>query len=331
MVEAIHVYLDSDAEDSEPGDMTWTEMGLLAPLQKIDPDFGGTADRVRYRPSTRLLIVKDFKYGKGLYVEIVSNKQIMIYALGVLLEMRANKLPVDLIRIDVVQPRYEGREPVRSWSFRAVELLDYIADLKEAANASRQPDAKLEAGDHCKFCPAAGICPVLREHQTSLMAAQVDALPVSPEVISQALKSVPLVKARIKALEELAYSAACRGIEIPGFKLVDKRPTRKWKKEGDAIMWAQARGLDPFDPRTVRSPAQMENLIPGGRKKAEREAKDAALKELAALIESPSSGTTLVPITDERAPAERKMATADDFEAGSPSEPVAGTAITRLF
>jgi len=49
------------------------------------------------------------------------------------------------------------------------------------------------------------------------------------------------------------------------------------------------------------------------------------------LIESPSSGTTLVPITDERAPAERKMATADDFEAGSPSEPVAGTAITRLF
>ena len=50
MIEGIRVYLDSIDEDLQDGDLTWVEMPLLAPLQRIDKDFGGwaTAQRVHF-------------------------------------------------------------------------------------------------------------------------------------------------------------------------------------------------------------------------------------------------------------------------------------------
>lgn len=156
MADAIQVYIDAVTGELQPGDEDWVEMGLMEPLQKIDPDLGGTADWVRYRPATKHLRVADFKYGSGTYVEAEHNEQARIYALGAMLQVNR---PVEEVEVVIVQPRFEGVKPVRSWTFKSHELLDFIADIQDAAALSRSEKPPLEPGDWCKFCKAASVCP----------------------------------------------------------------------------------------------------------------------------------------------------------------------------
>lgn len=302
MVDAVNVYLDAISEDSQPDDTFWIEMPLLDALKKVDPDMGGTADFVRYRPSDMSLRVWDFKYGSGTYVEADDNEQMKIYTLGAMVQTGQK---IHTVEVTICQPRHEGAVPVRSYSFKAVEILDFLADLQEAAIRTRQPDPPLVAGDHCKFCPAARTCPELERKHHELVASDFSNVAVyDPAKLAAALAAVPLVKERIKAIEEFAYSEALKGAVIPGFKLVDKRPSRRWRVAGDVIEWAEKNAIDPYAPRELLSPAQLEKRIGGSKKKA--------AEMVEPFVEKVSSGTVLVPVADERAPA--KMVSIEDFE-----------------
>ena len=316
MVDAINIYVEDVAADFKEGDQAWVEMPLLQALSRIDPDLGGTADYVRYRPATRHLLVADFKYGSGVYVEVEDNEQLKLYALGAMLE--CGKVVTD-VTVRIAQPRFEGAKPIRDFHFKAHELLDFVADVKAAANLSRDDNAPYKAGDHCTFCPQARTCPELLKLQHALVAADFDvietavATPGTTAVVDHAklaaaLVSIPAVKERIKAIEAYAYAEASRGVEIPGFKLVDKRANRKWKSEGEVILWAQEQAIDPYAPRAVLSPAQLEKKLSAD---APRGKKKEAGKVLEPFVEKVSSGTALVPIDDARPPA--KLVTADDF------------------
>lgn len=306
MIDSVRVYVDEVNADHQDGDEGWIEMSLDDVLAKEDPDLGGTADYVRYRPTAKHLRVFDYKNGAGMFVDADDNTQMKIYAVGALLETAR---PVTDVTVTIVQPRYEGAKPVRDYTFKAVELIDFLADLKEAANATRVPNPAYSAGDHCTFCAGRPTCPELERHQHALTAAEFADVPaLSPERLGQALLAIPAVKARIKALEEAAYDMAVRGTEIPGFKLVDKRPTRKWKSDGDVIEWAQAQAIDPWAPRELLSPAQLEKKIAAD---APRGKKKDAGKVLEPFVEKVSSGTALVPIADDRPPA--KVVSAEDF------------------
>ena len=270
MVDAVQLYLDDIRYDVKPGDQTWTEVRLIDALSRIDPDLGGTADHARYRPETRHLLVRDFKFGSGVYVDVEDNAQLKLYALGVMLE--CGKVVKD-VTVRIVQPRFEGTKPIRDWHFKAADILEFVADVRQAANASRDPKAPYKAGDHCKFCPAARTCPELEKQSHALLANDFDAAPLpipgtdksimtfDPAKLAAALASIPAVKERIKAIEEFAYAEATAGREIPGYKLVDKRATRKWKSQGDVIEWAQAQAVDPYAPRELLSPAQLEKVL----------------------------------------------------------------------
>lgn len=308
MVDAIDLYVDTLLPELQADDKFWIEMSLLDALQKIDPDMGGTADFVRYRPAARHLRVCDFKYGQGVFVEVEGNPQLKKYAVGAMLEVNQ---PVDEVEVLIVQPRFEGAQPVRSFTFKAIELLDFIADLKEAAERTRQPDAPLVAGEHCKFCPASRDCPELERRSHALVAAQFDvASPYDAKKLAEALAQIPLVKERIKAIEEFAYQEAMRGADVPGYKLVEKRPTRKWKSEDVVRMWCEQQAISPYAEPEILSPAQLEKRLgenaPRGKKKE-------AGKVLKPLIEKVSSGYALVPESDDRPPAKRIEASAFDL------------------
>lgn len=314
MVEALDLYLDTIAADTQEGDLSWIEMPLHEPLAKIDKDLGGTADFVRYRPSIRQLRVNDLKYGSGVFVEAEGNPQLKKYALGAMLEvLEKYKLLVDEVEVAIVQPRFEGAAPVRVFAFRAIELLDFVADLKEAAARTRLPEPPLVAGEHCKFCPKARTCPELLKRQHALVAADFGPTNVKTYdavELAKALEAIPLVKERIKALEQFAYSEALKGEHIPGFKLVDKEPRRKWKDEAAVVAWAEGAKIDPYAPREVMSPAQLEKKLgenaPRGKKK------DAG-RVIEHFYEKVSSGTALVPESDDRQPV--KLIAQTDFPA----------------
>ena len=326
MIDAINLYLDDLAADLKEGDQCWIEMPLLQALSKIDPDLGGTADYVRYRPSNQHLLVVDFKFGSGVYVEVEDNEQLKLYALGAMLE--CGKAVKD-VTVRICQPRFEGAQPTRDFNFKAHEILDFIADVQDAAVKSREKDTPFAAGEHCKFCSHAKDCAELERHQhtitmadfgtidvqvpgkggTTLALADKPGAVVDYAKLAAALQSIPMVKERIKAIEQYAYEQASKGAEIPGFKLVDKRATRRWKSEDAIVLWACERAIDPYAPREVISPAQMEKLLA---KDAPRGKKKDAGAELEPFVEKVSSGTALVPVTDERPPA--KLVTAADFE-----------------
>lgn len=299
MCEAVKMYLDVLRQDYKRGDKSFIEIDLTPALATIQPDLGGTADFIRWRPKSRQLRVFDFKYGAGKFVRAAHNKQIMLYALGALITV---KQPIDQVTVTIVQPRIEhesGR--VRDCVFPALNLLDFAADVEEAAILTQQSNAPLVPGEvQCQFCPARHTCPELEKKQHALVAQEFSDVKVyDRQKLSIALDTIPMVEARIKAIREFAYAEAERGNPPPGYKLVAKRSTRRWIDEKIVIDWAQARAIDAFEEPSIKSPAQLEK----GLKKADKE-------ELAAMSVFVSSGHTLAPEADAR-PAVHKALTTE--------------------
>ncbi len=313
MVEGFPIVLDEDliaaVEDflayikanEVKGDRNWVEQSFSTAMKKLHPDFGGTSDRVMWRESEKLLRVYDYKHGAGVVVDVVDSRQLKYYALGVLLQMGFNAAKIELV---IAQPRIEHEQGrFRKWSFDAIDLLDYAAELVEGAEATMKPDAPFVAGKkQCQWCPARAICPELEKQSHALVAVEFDVtIAYDPDKLAAALKLIPMVEARIEAIREFAYAEAERGKTIPGFKLVAKKANRSWKSE-DEVKQVLIMKPDYFTPAKLKSPAQIEKIL--GKKEFE--------KILAPLVEKISSGHTLAPMSDPREPV--KLLTVDDFE-----------------
>jgi hypothetical protein len=293
LVAAVEEYVHYIVSTERAGDEGTMEQSFTEALKRLHPKFGGSTDYVRYRASEGLLEIVDYKHGAGVPVDVDDNKQLKYYALGAL--MSNPQWGAETVKITIVQPRCDHEQGrIRSYTFPAVDLVDYAADLVAAAKATEEFGADLKPSKKaCRFCPAnaANKCPAIEKATQEIVAASFNML--EPEKyslgqIAEFLQKAPLVEARISALREFAYQRACAGETIPGFKLVDKRATRKWKDEEDAKEhFAKVPGA--MTEPELRSPAQLEKLL--GKKK---------FAQYNDLIEKQSSGHTLVPDTDNR-------------------------------
>ena len=153
MIHAVELYVEAVREDTLRSDSLFVEVSLTSSLQNIHPSLGGMSDVVLVKPTERKLKVYDYKHGKGIYVDVEGNKQLQYYALGAFLKY-GGRAPVDEVEVVVVQPRYGGTEPIRSWSFDVLDLLAFEQTLVESANLTEDPDAPIRAGPWCRFCPA---------------------------------------------------------------------------------------------------------------------------------------------------------------------------------
>lgn len=289
MAENIRVYVEFVREKSRGNGSPLFEHKF--DLSHLHPGLFGTADAVIYNHREKILTVVDLKYGAGVPVEAAGNVQLQYYGLGAILSL---KLLVKEIELTIVQPRCAHEDgSVRTWRFDAVKMLDFMADLLDAAKATEKDNAPLKSGAHCKFCPATGICPELKHQATEL--AQMEFSPAfsyNPEKLSEALEKLPLLETFIKGVREFAYNEAERGREIPGWKLVEKRATRKWIDEENAIKaLAERTSLtsDKYLEENLKSVAQVEKILPKDQRAV-----------LESLVEKVSSGKTLVPVTDKR-------------------------------
>jgi len=311
-----HIWADFEAEDQDFIEQRFD-------LSAVHPGCFGTADHVRWRASKGLLIVRDYKHGAGVPVNVVENSQLKYYALGALLALN---LPAKTVRMEICQPRCEHADgPIRHYDIDAIDLLDFKTDLKAFAVATEAPDAPLVPGNHCRFCPAAALCPGLKDRAQQMAKLEfTKGQPYDPAELQKALESREPLKAWIKALDEFAYAEAeaGRGASF-GHKLVAKRAIRSYASEGDVIEALQARAIPDdtiFEPRSLRSPAQLEKDL--GKTffpKLEAELTEKRRELLGddappvRLIISESSGSTLVPLDDKR-PAITKSAK-EDFAA----------------
>ena len=273
----------------------------LAALDEIDPDkmmeydvekvvgFGhvlpgvfGSADLVG-RIGDRGILV-DWKFGDGVAVEAEENPQALFYIAAAMHTTTTAWAFRDAAAIDVyiVQPPY-----VKKWTTDIARVRRFEAELVLAVRAAEQPDAPLKTGDHCRWCAAKSVCPLVtgaveRADRAALKTVNVDDL-------AAALDKIEVLEGWIKDAREMAQTLLENGVDVPGYKLVAKRATRQWVGEAAALTALSEAGLNATELTELKSPAQVEKVL-----------KKHKIDMPEGLISSVSTGNTLATADDPR-------------------------------
>lgn len=297
MVDGVRVYLDTVRALIEDGDEYEFEAKL--DLRHIPGMEFGTGDFVRYRPSTRHLVVADFKYGRGVPVEVEKNPQLLSYAEGT--AKRFHNRGLSEVELIVVQPRCPHTAgPVRRWTIDALDLVEFRFEIEAAAKRTQVADAPRIPGEWCRWCKAAPTCAELRAH--SLAIAEMEFAEEPPKVVNLDAGEIAALMPKLDVVENWIKAVKMRAHEIassdglPGFKLVHSTSHRKWKDEADAVKVLAAMfdlsDEEIYTEPKIKSPAGIEKVLGVGKK-----------KEIAELIYKPPGKVILVPESDARPPA----------------------------
>lgn len=252
------------------------------------------------------LEVIDFKYGFKV-VEPENNAQLIYYALAL-----AYKYDYQFteIRLTVIQPRAEHEDGfTRTAAMSIDDLLTWVPRFKKGVKAALGPNPSLVSGPHCKYCNAVTICKEFSER--AFQEAKIDFSPVldtlevpearglDNDTIASILKHADAIEHWLSEVRALAFTKLTHGEDIRGFKLVEKRASRKWANIEKVEREAEKVFGEIAFSRSLLSPAQLEKVT--------RDAKPWVAKRCVAI----SSGTTIAPDSDKR-PA---YSLASDFEA----------------
>jgi hypothetical protein len=313
MIEAVSLYIDTIESYCQTAKFIRL-YEVMFDLSILYPGLYGTADCVLISSDMKRLIVMDFKYGAGVPVEVYENKQLLYYVLGAICHGHVKgwfdnpmvfgyHQTLEEVEVCVVQPRCRHKEgPVRSWSIMSPLLDEFAEELKKAAIETEKKDALLQAGDHCKFCPAMAICPAIGREmdlaaQNSFTVIQQGGSPTLPrpeelslDQLARIVSKSELITDWLKAVNAYAEDLAIHGEVLPGFKLVMRTGHRKWIDESaveDRV--SMVVDTEALYVKKLKSPAQIETLL--GKKNKEL---------IADLYETPELGPTLVPEHDKR-------------------------------
>lgn len=224
------------------------------------PNGKGTSDAVILR-GDRELFIGDLKYGRGVSVSPVQNRQLMIYALGVIEKHQVHE-DYDTVRLAISQPRNGGNS---DWVISMADLLAFGEEVKRTAAqiAFIHPETQtftLRQGlpltpseKACQFCKAKAQCPALKDLVVSTMVegfecvtekdlaktgiaspAQLTApaAPSTADRLGHEMKIADFAELWIKAKRAEVEAELLAGRPVTGFKLVQgKKGNRKWMDE----------------------------------------------------------------------------------------------------
>ena len=230
-------------------------------------------------------VVLDWKFGDGVVVDAVENPQLMFYAAAAMRTEEAKWAfdGAEEIELIIVQPPM-----VRRWVTTKERIAAFELELVSAVKAAQMPNAKLSSGDHCRWCSAKSICPVMNGAVDRALKTQLDNIDVV--TMSQMLQSADLLEQWLKDIRGLAHQVLEKGGKVPGYKLVAKRSTRQWVDDSKAAEdLSQHLGWDDVFEKKLVSPAQAEKLL---KKKGKELPKE--------LVVSISSGNTMASEDDPR-------------------------------
>ena len=191
------------------------------------PDVFGSTDFLGRIGNTAYVL--EWKFGDGVAVEVEENPQLLFYAAAA---MRTKDVAwvfkgVDTIEMVIVQPPM-----VKRWTTTPERVKQFESELALAVRLAQSEDAKLSAGDHCRWCAAKPICPQMTGAVDRVLHSKLDALPVAQ--IGVYLQNADVLEQWITDLRALAFQLLETGKPVPGYKLVAKRATRQWVNETDA-------------------------------------------------------------------------------------------------
>lgn len=261
----------------------------LINLTAYVPEGFGTGDAIILADGTMEII--DLKYGKGVPVSAVENKQMMLYALGAL-DMFGFMYSVDNVRMTIYQPRIDN---ISEWEISEDELLAWGRnELLPKAEIAFKGEGDFVPGKHCQFCRAKSKCRALSEKNLEVAKHEFDEVALlSDDEIANVLEQVDGIKSWVASIEDYALKAALDGKKFPGFKLVEGRSNRKYSEEKKVADRLTENGYKEdviYKPRELKGITDMEKLV----------TKKAFSLLLGDLIIKPQGKPTLVPATDKR-------------------------------
>lgn len=195
------------------------------------------------------LTVVDLKF--GWWPIPASSVQLGLYALMLALEVRRSIEGEGRVRALVVQPRSPDPLRAHDWSFGELRALrDRLITLLDRL---RRHDYTYGVGSHCRWCPAAGVCPALAATAIDAAAAAV----APPQLVANGEFSADHLDRMLElapALEHLArqVNTAAKRYLLSGGRL---RNQKLVKKRGGGVTVA-----DRADPRPeIDVPAVLES------------------------------------------------------------------------
>lgn len=229
--------------------------------------------------------VIDWKFGDGIAVDATENEQLMYYAAAAMRTPEAKWVFDGATSIEcvIIQPPV-----IRQWTTTPARIGQFARQLKKAVKIASLPDAKLNPGDHCRFCPAKPTCPAMTGAVDRALKVKLDA--VDDEMLGKYAANAVLLQGWIDDLNALVQTKIEKGYKIPGWKMVAKQGRRQWVDEDKAADALNGLGINPIH-RAVVSPPQAEKLL-------KKHMGYPNLPE--GLTVSVSSGDTLAPESDPR-------------------------------
>lgn len=165
-------------------------------------------------------MVIDWKFGRVLVRESADNLQLAAYS-----AMVAQATGAPTVEAVVFQPRVSRDFEVYPFT-KFAEITKVIAAVIAKANA---PGMVLQAGDHCRYCPAMALCPEQRRQSTAITVLPPPAAGevVDPQRLADRLTLARRVKRFCETIEGAAKAYLAQGGTIPGYRLTEKSSRRQ--------------------------------------------------------------------------------------------------------
>lgn len=203
----------------------------------------GTSDCIIVDLYNRELLVGDYKNGFGV-VEvdkpiyslamdkfINGNAQCVGYAIAAL-DTHQLWDKIDKVTTFITQPNYDHKDGVsRFKSYTMSEIQDWWQVYYHTYQEAIRPDSRVNPGDHCKYCPAAGFCSARALRTIELLSLDNGFDYLKPEQIVGFFKEIPVIRNALDSVEKQVLKLARQGTTIEGHKLV--KPILKGKCDNE--------------------------------------------------------------------------------------------------
>ena len=310
----------------------------------IAPGGFGTADMIiigRDENGKGLLHIADFKCGRGVFVDVNHNSQMMLYALGAL-NAYGYIYDIQTVRMSIIQPRLDN---VNTFECSRKELEDWGESIKPIAKLAYEGKGEQKPGDWCRFCRAKPVCKACKDEAMSLCRDEfldLDALNAgaqsearaSPEKVQETDMTAPynpdtsapvFKQPRLISLNELekilptlnrisswiesvfAYissEAINHGVPIEGYKVVEGRSKRVFTDTKAVVEKAVENGYTDLYKKELISLTEFEKMM--GKKKFAEILGDYVVK--------PPGKLALVPDNDPRPAVDLNSTAEDEFQ-----------------
>ena len=235
------------------------------------------------------LHVDDLKYGFGIVQP--TSEQVVIYAGAIALQSQANTdRYISSITIGIYQPRAMHHDGIyRTRTITPDQLMNEIEHIIARGRMCFERDPMATPGAHCKYCPAAHVCPAVTTEMYEIvtMLRSSTARDMTPKELANKLAFIEMAEDILKGIKRSVHAETNArmdaGERVPGWGRKRGHGRRRFTVDGEMV--ALFTGIDPSSGNLC-TPAELE-----------RRGADPDVLEV--ITETPPTKAKLVPVTVE--------------------------------